>query len=76
MTQPNTFYLNPWLTLARRRRLESQLRLYFMGKKYRECAKELTMYAHDSDDWQEDFIIYSSVDSKDQIDSIEVQEAM
>lgn len=67
--------INPWLTLARRRRLQIDLRAKFWGSKYRECAKELTRYAYDHQDWQANFVIYSSVDAGDLIDSIEVQEA-
>jgi hypothetical protein len=69
-------YKNPWLALARRRRLQNELRSMFMGKKYRECAKELTQYAYNHQDWQPNFVIYSSVDVGDLIDSLEVQESV
>jgi hypothetical protein len=70
----SVFYMNPWLSIARMRRIEKELQTLFVGKQYRACAKELAQYAYVHDDWQDNFVIYSSVGVKDIIESLEISE--
>lgn len=67
--------LNPWLTKARRKRVEESLIALFIGRRYREVAFQLTSFAYSSPDWQRNFAIWANVGPKDVIESIEVRES-
>lgn len=68
------FYMNPWLSIARIRRIEKELQSLYLGKPYRSCAKELAQFAYVHEDWQDNFVIYSSVGQLDLIESLEISE--
>lgn len=66
--------LNPWLTKAKIRRVESLLTFNYLGKKYRSVAQEMTALAYRHPDWHRTFSIWCTVNTKDEIESIEIRE--
>lgn len=64
---------NFWLSQAKKQRILEDLSV-FIGKNYRECAEDLVGIAFLHEDWQINFVIYSSVNNKDEIESIEIRD--
>ena len=66
--------LNPWLTKARKRRVQESLLALFLGRRYREVAFQMTSFAQKNPEWQRNFAIFATVNIKNKIESIEIRE--